>query len=414
MRAAASSSRPGAERASATDAARVRRVRADLLAWYDAHGHARALPWRGAKDPYAVWVSEVMLQQTRVETVRGRWERFLARFPTLADLAACDEQVLLKEWEGLGYYRRARNLRAAARAVVEAGAKGLPRTAAELACLPGFGPYTAAAVASIAFGEPTAVVDGNVERVLARWAAVREPVRTARARARLADLAQALLDPGRTGDWNQAVMDLGATVCRPRAPLCLVCPLRGTCTGYADGDAESLPLKPARAPLPHVEVAAGLVWRRGRVLIARRPSEGLLGGLWEFPGGKRRPGESLEEACVREIREETGLAVTCDRPFLAIDHAYSHFRVTLHLFHCRSDAGRPRPLACEAPRFVRPADLARYPFPRANSRALEVLLAAPAGSGTHAAAARAPRRRIQPRQPARRGRPKRASRERRR
>jgi A/G-specific adenine glycosylase len=350
-------------------------VRAALLTWYDAH--ARALPWRGARDPYAVWVSEVMLQQTRVETVRERWGRFLGRFPTLADLAASDEQVLLKEWEGLGYYRRARNLRAAARDVVAGGATALPRTAAELARLPGFGPYTAAAVASIAFGEPVAVLDGNVERVLARWAAVREPVRTARARARLTDVAQRLLDPARPGDWNQAVMDLGATVCKPRAPVCLICPLRTTCVAFADGDAENLPLKPARGPVPHVDVAAGIVWRRGRVLIARRPADGLLGGLWEFPGGKRRPGESLEEACVREIREETGLAVTCERPFLALDHAYSHFRVTLHLFHCRSPVGRPRPLACEAPRFVKPADLGSYPFPRANTRALEVLLAQP-------------------------------------
>lgn len=355
--------------------ATVRRARRALLAWYDEH--ARTLPWRGVADPYAVWVSEVMLQQTRVETVRERWGRFLARFPTLERLAASDEQSLLKEWEGLGYYRRATNLRAAARALVAAGGAGLPRTAAGLAELPGFGPYTAAAVASIAFGEPVAAVDGNVQRVLARWTRDRAPLEEAAGRARLAGVAQRLLAPARPGDWNQALMDLGATVCKPRAPLCLICPLRPTCAGFAAGDAESLPRRRARAPLPHVDVAAGVVWRRGRLLIARRPAGGLLGGLWEFPGGKRREGESLERACVREIREETGLVVRCERPFLAIDHAYSHFRITLHLFHCRSDRGRPRPLGCEEPRFVRPADLARYPFPRANARALDVLLAGP-------------------------------------
>jgi A/G-specific adenine glycosylase len=336
---------------------------------------ARDLPWRGHRDPYAIWVSEVMLQQTRVETVRGRWGRFLARFPTLARLAKADEQAVLKEWEGLGYYRRARFLHRAARALVERGHATLPDDPDALAQLPGFGPYTAAAVASIAFGRPLAVVDGNVARVLARLTDLREPLESARAKRFLAETAASLLHRRRPGDFNQALMDLGATVCTPRAPLCLLCPWSSSCGARAAGDPEALPVKRPRKPLPHHDVAAAIVWRGKKVLIARRKADGLLGGLWEFPGGKRRDGETLEAACVREVREETGLAVRCERPFLSIDHAYSHFSITLHLFHCTSRRGVPRPLSCEEPRFVALGELARYPFPRANQRALEALLA---------------------------------------
>jgi A/G-specific adenine glycosylase len=343
-----------------------------LLRWYDAG--RRDLPWRGSRDAYAIWVSEVMLQQTRVETVRERWPRFLARFSDLGSLARATEAEVLKEWEGLGYYARARNLRRAARALAAEGHKRLPRSAAELIGLPGFGPYTAAAVASIAFGEAAAVVDGNVTRVLARFLGERREAGGAAVRRRVREAAASWLDARRPGDWNQALMDLGALVCVPRAPRCGECPIASGCDARARGDAAGLPRKRARRAVPHHDIAAGLLWRNGRVLIARRPSEGLLGGLWEFPGGKRRPGESLEEACRREVREETGLDAECVSTFLAIEHAYTHFRITLHLFHCRAGAGRPRALGCESPRFVRPDELDAYAFPRANRRAGTALL----------------------------------------
>ena len=317
-----------------------------------------------------------MLQQTRVETVRERWPVFVARFGDIPTLARAREQTVLKAWEGLGYYRRARNLHAAAKALDAAGRIALPDTLDELRGLPGFGPYTAAAVASIAFGRRTAVVDGNVQRVLTRFENEEGDVMRADVRRRIEATAARLLAPRRPGDWNQALMELGATICLPRSPKCTLCPLRDDCRGRAAGDPARLPNKAPRGKTPHHDIAAGLVWREGRLLIARRPTEGLLGGLWEFPGGKRRGAESLEAACAREILEETGLAVRIVEPFMAIEHAYTHLRITLHVFHCVTGPGRPRPLACEAPRFVKLGELGRYPFPVANRRALDALRAA--------------------------------------
>ena len=360
-----------ATRTAPLDPARVRRARRNLLRWYDEH--KRDLPWRRTEDPYAIWVSEMMLQQTRVETVRARYVDFLARFPDVATLASASEQEVLKAWEGLGYYRRARFLHRAAQTLHDRGEASLPDDLDALRALPGFGAYTAAAVASIAFGRPHAVVDGNVIRVLARYLGEDGDVTRAGVRRRIDETAQALLAPRRAGDWNQAVMELGAVVCTPRSPSCLVCPLRRDCDGLAAGEPERLPVKPARKKTPHFDIAAGLLWRDGRLLIARRKADGLLGGLWEFPGGKREAGESLEAALRREVREETDLEVLAAEPFTSIDHAYSHFRITLHLFHCRVGAGEPQARACEEPRFVRVDELGDYPFPRANRRALDLL-----------------------------------------
>jgi A/G-specific adenine glycosylase len=353
------------------EAAWRRRVRRRLLAWYDRA--RRDLPWRRSRDPYAIWVSEVMLQQTRVETVRERWGEFLERFPDVGALAHAPLDRVLKAWEGLGYYGRARNLHRAAREVVSRHGGRLPQEPEAMRALPGFGPYTTAAVASIAFGLSEAVVDGNVTRVLARLLDERGDIGRAATRRLIAAAASALVTRSRPGDTNQALMELGALVCAPRTPRCPECPLSAECAAHAAGSAARLPVRAARRRTPHHDIAAGLVWRGGRVLIARRPAEGLLGGLWEFPGGKRRPEETLEEACAREIREETGLAVRVVAPFLALDHAYTHFRITLHLFHCTSARGRPRPLGCESPRFVHPSELDAYAFPRANRRALEAL-----------------------------------------
>ena len=354
-------------------ARRIASLRRALLAHYDAN--PRPMPWRGEVDPYRIWVSEVMLQQTRVETVRDRYEPFLRLFPHVSALAGATEDRVLKAWEGLGYYARARNLRRAAQAIDTDHRGRLPDDVAGLRSLPGFGPYTAAAVASIAFGRTTAVVDGNVVRVLTRLLDERRDAASAVVRARVQAAADRLIDPERPGDWNQAIMDLGATVCAPRQPSCSSCPWSKACAARAAGTASSLPTKSKKTKRPHLEIAAALVWRRGSILIGRRPTDGLLGGLWEFPGGKREAGESLEQACAREVLEETGLRVEVVEPFARVEHAFTHFSISLHVFHGRILGGRLRARGVENLRFVELDALDSYAFPRANRRVLDALKA---------------------------------------
>ncbi|MBA3584678.1 MAG: A/G-specific adenine glycosylase, partial [Gemmatimonadetes bacterium] len=249
-------------------------TRQDLLAWYDRQ--QRDLPWRRERDPYRVWVSEVMLQQTRVETVLPYYERWMKRFPALDDLADADPEDVLRAWSGLGYYARARNLHRAAMTVRERHGAVLPNDAARLRELPGVGAYTAGAVASIAFGRPEPAVDGNARRVLCRLFDLASP-----SAAELFRRAAALVDPDRPGDFNQALMELGATVCRPRAPRCARCPLARGCRARARGTAEYRPRARSGGPVPAFRVGtAVVVSSRGRFLLGRRPPRGLLGGLW--------------------------------------------------------------------------------------------------------------------------------------
>ena len=267
---------------------------APLLRW--AEKHLRDLPWRvEPRDPYRVWVSEMMLQQTQVATVIPYFRRFTEHFPTVEALAAAPLDDVLKLWEGLGYYARARNLHRAARQVVAEFDGYLPDTVEELSKLPGIGRYTAGAIASIAFGRDAPVVDGNVKRVLCRVYAIRGDARQPAIQKKLWSLAAANLPKGKAGRWNEAMMELGATVCLPRSPRCDKCPLAGVCRARALGIQEKLPTKAAKKRLPHYDVTAAVIRKRGRVLIAQRPVGGMLGGLWEFPGGKRERGEALEE-----------------------------------------------------------------------------------------------------------------------
>ncbi len=338
-----------------------------LLPWF--RKNKRDLPWRQTRDPYAIWVSEVMLQQTRVETVVDYYRRFLRAFPTAGVLARAPESAVLKAWEGLGYYGRARNLHRAAKLVAEKHGGRVSRDPETFGALPGVGPYIRGAVLSIAFGLPEPVLDGNVKRVLARYYAIAEPL--PRAEPRLWELAESVLDRRRPGEFNQALMELGATVCTPRDPECGDCPLHGGCRARARGLQGALPRRVPKRRVPHHEAAVGVVWRGERILIARRPSEGLLGGLWELPGGKRETGEGLARCAAREIAEETGLRVRVGRKLAAVDHAYTHFKVTLHAFECAVDGGRARAVGCAETRWVRPAELDRFAFPRANRKLFE-------------------------------------------
>ncbi len=331
-----------------------------LLRWYERH--ARDLPWRGHPDPYAVWVSEIMLQQTRVETVIPYFLRWMERFPSLRALAAASQQDVLSAWEGLGYYSRARNLHRAAQQLLSQGLDQLPAGRAELERLPGIGRYTAGAIASIAFGQDEAALDANIRRVLARVFDVSLPARSPQGEARLWALAREVLPPGRAGDFNQALMDLGSAICTPHNPACLLCPINSFCRAYALGIQEQRPVLEEKAPVPHITVTAAVLRRDGLVLLARRPASGLLGGMWEFPGGKQEPGESLPQTLEREIREELGVHIEVGQPFGVYHHGYTHFKVTLHAFLCHLSAGEPQALHASELAWAAPATLGDYPM----------------------------------------------------
>jgi A/G-specific adenine glycosylase len=346
-------------------------IRKKLPRWYARH--RRSLPWRKSRDPYTIWVSEIMLQQTRVDQAAPYFDRFMKRFPTVRDLAAAGQEEVLKAWEGMGYYSRARNLHRAAQIVAEEMEGYLPEDAEALRKLPGIGPYTAGAIASIAFGLDEPVLDGNVIRVFTRLFAISADSAATDTRKQLWSLGEKIIPPGKAGDFNQALMDLGATVCLPRNPRCDACPVREACQAFQAGDPERYPRKKARKPVPHETIVAGIIRKKGRILIARRKPEGLLGGLWEFPGGKKESGETLEEALVREIREETDVRVSIDSLLTRVEHAYSHFRITLHAFECTYIAGRARALGSDAVKWILPGELDRHAFPAANHKIIEAL-----------------------------------------
>ncbi len=346
------------------------RLRTNLLNWYGQQG--RDLPWRHTRDPYAIWVSEIMLQQTQVKTVIPYYQRWLQQFPTLATLAAADQQQVLKAWEGLGYYARARNLHRAAQEVMEKYGGEFPSDPVVVLSLPGIGRTTAGGILSAAFDQPLAILDGNVKRVLARLVALRVPPK--RAIARLWKLSESLLDRYHPRPFNQAMMDLGATVCTPSQPNCPVCPWQQDCRAYELNLQTELPMSETHPPIPHKIIGVAVIWNDdGEILIDRRRQEGLLGGLWEFPGGKVEPDETIQGCIEREIQEELGIKIAVGDRLIVVDHAYSHFRVTLNVHHCRYLSGTPQPLECEEVRWVSPTDLHAYPFPKANIQIIQAI-----------------------------------------
>jgi A/G-specific adenine glycosylase len=312
------------------------RLATQLLNWYRQQG--RSLPWRGHPDPYAVWVSEIMLQQTRVEAVIPYFEKWMQLFPTVKDLASVSEQDVLNAWEGLGYYSRARNLHKAAKIVAEQYNGELPRDLKALRELPGIGRYTVGAIASIAFNMDEPTLDGNLRRVFARLFDVSEPADSPTGEEILWSLAAEYLPKGQAGDYNQALMDLGASICLPKNPRCLLCPLIGTCEARINGTQEQRPVLKPKKKTPHYVHAAGVIVKRidnpphKVVLLAKRPSKGLLGGMWEFPNGRvdGEPAEELESTLEAGYR----LKVQRNEALGTVQHAYTHFRVTVHAFRC--------------------------------------------------------------------------------
>jgi A/G-specific adenine glycosylase len=310
-----------------------------------------------------------MLQQTTVPAVIPYYERWMKVFPDIRSLARAPLRKVLREWQGLGYYQRARNLHEAAKIVVRDHRGKLPPEEAALRRLPGFGPYTAAAVLSIAFGRPEPVIDANVRRVLMRLRALR-----GRAEARLDKDLRPFLDrvfpAAAAGDFNQALMELGALVCRGRSPQCLACPVRSFCRAAREGIQETIPL-PKKLGIEKIEVVVAVIEKDGRVLLQERPAGGLLAGLWEFPGGKVEPGEGLTAALRREIREELGAGLTAIRRLTTVRHAYTRFEATLHAFGGRVD-DRDLKLGPRR-RWVPLKSVRRYPLPSGSVKIVDFL-----------------------------------------
>jgi len=359
-------------------------LRQRLWDWWQLHGRHR-IPWKclpsgepvscgAGLDPYPIWVAEVMLQQTQLQVVLPYWQRWMGAFPSRAALAAATEQEVLLLWQGLGYYSRARRLHQGARALQQTQpAGGWPRDLDGWLALPGIGRSTAGSILSSAFDLPFPILDGNVKRVLSRLIASPKP--PARNQAELWHLSESLLDPKHPRIFNQALMDLGATVCTPKTPSCARCPWSGHCAAYAAGDPAAYPVKDAPRELPFQVIGVGVVLNdAGEVLIDQRLNEGLLGGLWEFPGGKQEPGEAIEDTIARELHEELAIEVSVGEELISLEHAYSHKRLRFVVHLCRWISGEPQPLASQQVCWVKPEQLGEFPFPAANARIIAALL----------------------------------------
>ncbi len=338
-----------------------------LLRWY--RTHRRELPWRTTRDPYRIWISEIMLQQTTVSAVIPYYKRWLERFPDVESLSRAPLQSVLKEWQGLGYYQRARNLHRAAGIFFRKYAGRIPDDYATLIKLPGFGPYTTAAVLSIAYALPYPVLDANVRRVCMRLMALLGEANTGKDIS-IRRFLEPHLPSRKMGTFNQALMELGALVCRSQNPKCLLCPVTEFCKAYEQGVQEVIP-RPRKQTYTQLEAVVGIIQRQDRYMIQKRAEKGLLAGLWEFPGGKVKPPETLEHALYREILEELGVEVTAHTYLTSVEHAYTQYRVKLHAFACRlkEEPKLPRDIH----RWVTLRGMRRYPFPSGSVRLIRFL-----------------------------------------
>lgn len=351
----------------------LKSFRRRLIDWYT--HHQRRLPWRETSDPYAIWVSEVMLQQTQVATALPYYLRFMDRFPTITHLAGADIQDVLKLWEGLGYYSRARNLHRAAGVVVARFGSQVPDDPAAFQSLPGVGDYIAAAVLSIAFGRALPVVDGNVKRVLSRLLEMDMPVNRSGAHKIFREPAMTFISPKQPADFNQAIMELGALVCRPKNPDCGNCPLANLCRANRHGTTAQYPKRDASRKVPHRHLAIGVILKKGKMLVVQRQMEGLLGGLWEFPAVPTEGGKGAIADFEAMILAETGLEVAVDRQLTRIRHAYTHFKLTGEVYLCRYASGRVRLNSARSHRWVTLRSLARLPLHKANHKFIDALKA---------------------------------------
>jgi len=352
---------------------KYKKIQTSLLGWFQKH--QRALPWRESHSPYEVWISEIMLQQTQVKTVLPYYLRWMERFPGVLSVASASEEELLKHWEGLGYYSRVRNIHKAARMIMEKHGGEFPKNPEAVRSLPGIGPYTAGAVMSLAFNEPHAIVDGNVERVVARLFNLDKPVKSREGRSFIWKTAREYIPRGKARDFNQAVMELGAMVCLPRKPSCPSCPLTMCCASHQLGLVEKRPVTGPRKVITPLHVSIGLLLKGDRVFIQKRSPHGLMPHLWEFPGGKIEEDESPEAALVREFQEELEVSIHKLDKIGVIRHSYTSFRVTLHAFFCELRHPHEHPAVKSAVKglWVPREDLNNHAFPAANRKLIEKL-----------------------------------------
>ncbi|MCY4083177.1 MAG: A/G-specific adenine glycosylase [Caldilineaceae bacterium] len=355
---------------------------ADRLTAWQAH-QLRDLPWRmdpaGAREAYAVWVSEVMAQQTQLSVVEAYFNRWMEEFPTLEALASADQQEVLKLWEGLGYYSRARNLHRAAQIVVSEFGGQLPRTRAELLTLPGIGEYTAGAILSLAFGQHEPVLDGNAKRVISRLWDIETRIDLRSTENRLWRLSRKMVEAASApGAMNEGLMELGALVCRRRNPLCHGCPVQSNCLAHGRGVEEERPVRAPSQKVPHLEFAAAIIWEdvpgQSRMLISQRPEPGLLGGLWSFPNGAKEADDEDLQACLRRaVRESLGVAVRVGERAETVEHTFTHFRMTLVAFHARITEGEPQAVGAADWCWTRLDEIEKFPCPVPDRKIIAAL-----------------------------------------
>ncbi len=340
-----------------------------LLKWFEEH--QRKLPWRGVQDPYLIWVSEVMLQQTQVIKVIDYYQKFIERFPNVQQLAAAPLQDVLKVWEGLGYYARARNLHKAAVTVITELDGEIPKEYDTFRKLSGVGDYSAAAVLSIAFDQPYAAVDGNIKRVLSRLYQLEAPVNDASSTKVFQQHADELLDRQRPGLFNQAMMELGATICRPQSPTCLVCPVKTYCEVFHKSSQSEYPKRRTTKAIPEHQMVAAVIYRESKVLLIQRPLDGLLGGLWEFPNGRLTEDETSEKGCFRIINETVNVSISNLQYLTRVKHAFTHYKIVVDVFQCDYVSGE---VVLDGPidaKWVDVTEVSGYPLPRATHKFLE-------------------------------------------
>jgi len=338
----------------------------NLINWYDEN--KRDLPWRHTKDPYKIWVSEIMLQQTTVNTVIAYYEKWVKIFPTIQDLAQAPIQTVLKQWQGLGYYNRAKNIHAASIILVNEHKGILPKDPKIIRSLPGFGPYSTGSVLSIAYDMPLTIIDANVRRVVMRLLAL-PGIADTKQDAQIEEFLNKVLPGRRVGDFNQALMELGAMVCRSKEPVCTICPVVKYCKAYKLGQQEIIP-QIKKKIIKNIQAVIAIIKKGEYYFIQKRPSKGLLADLWEFPGGKIEEGESKKEALGRELKEELGVELKSSKHLFDVKHFYTQFRINLSVFDCVLES---EPKKDSTHRWVSFKDFTKYPMPSGSAKIIEKL-----------------------------------------